>query len=318
MSLLSLVTNGISNVVQTGKTIIANTLAPTGIAKSFVEANKSTFTSSIPYAATIAEHPYKTAAVVAVAAKPTQALAAVKEVATKYIPKVGITLKNTFSGLSLGGKITAVVATPIAAGVVTSSAKARESIIKTPGGLVNLGSNIGSAIENPSLSSISKIYKDNPVLASGATIAAGAATLGGLGLAANTVVTSLNTSAQKAKEKTEVIIDNIGQTAPQNISSYKDDLKLIEAQTKSQISIIEAQTKQAQQLAAIQTPQTGVSSITPTPTPVVAPIPKPKKKAKKKVKKKAKKKPNKKAKKKPKKKAKKRKVYKKRKKSKRR
>lgn len=86
-----------------------------------------------------------------------------------------------------------VLATPVVTNVLTSSKNARvtvaKAIVNTPSALQNYGSNIGTAIENPSLSSITNIAKENPIL-TGLTAAGIAYAAGGL---VSTAVTALNT-----------------------------------------------------------------------------------------------------------------------------
>lgn len=105
-------------------------------------------------------------------------------IASKVIPK------------SLGGKIAAGVAAPIIVGAVAENpVKAAKAAGKTATGLVNFGGNVASFAEDPSLQGAKDIFKENPVIT---TLLGGAGVLavgGGLGLAANTAATFLNTQA---------------------------------------------------------------------------------------------------------------------------
>jgi len=81
------------------------------------------------------------------------------------------------------------LATPVVAGAVISSSSARHAVVNAPSALADFGSSIGQAIDNPSLSSITNVVKEHPVLS---TITAGAAALAAGGLV-STAVTALNT-----------------------------------------------------------------------------------------------------------------------------
>ena len=114
-----------------------------------------------------------------------------------------------------------LLAAPVVANVLTSSPKTASvvgnAILTTPTALQNYGSNIGKAIENPSIANIMDIAKENPILT--AATAAGAAYLGS-GLV-STAVTALNTRAANANTKSVIentnsssVIDNATSSLP--------------------------------------------------------------------------------------------------------
>lgn len=111
-------------------------------------------------------------------------------IASKVIPK------------SVGGKVVAAVAAPIIVGAVAENPiKAAKAAGKTATGLVNFGGNVAGFAENPSIQGAKDIFKENPVIS---TLLGGAAIAGiggGLGLAANTAATFLNT--QSTNKNTE-------------------------------------------------------------------------------------------------------------------
>lgn len=135
---------------------------------------------------TVANHPYLAAGVVAggitAVAQPAAAAAVVKSA-------IPATTK---------GKVAAAVIAPVAIGALTTSEKAREGVLNAPSSLANFGANVGKVIESPSLATIKETFKENPVIATAATLGAAAVVGGGIGLAANTVATALNTRATNA------------------------------------------------------------------------------------------------------------------------
>jgi len=304
MGLFDSIKTGLSNVKQTFTTIAANTLSTVGVKNTFVETNKSTFTSPIPLAAKVAEHPFMSAAVITSVVNPTATISTAK----KALTSIASTVSKAFTASSLTTKAAVIVATPVVASTLATSSKARSSLVNTPKSLVTFGTNLGSVIDNPSISSVTKLAKDSPVITAATALAGVAAVGGGIGLAANTVATYVNSKATKSNTAatlggvSDAITTSIGQVQS-NVSGidYKAEAKLLEAQTKSQIAIIEAQTKQAKEITALtqSQPIAAVPISTPNTGTVAKASPKKKKKkAKKKPKKKAKKKPKKKAKKK--------------------
>jgi hypothetical protein len=81
-----------------------------------------------------------------------------------------------------------------------SSPKVATAILNTPSSLANFGSNIGKAVENPNLTSITNIAKQNPLLTAGTVLAAGIAA----GTTLNTVATVLNTRATNQNSNSTV------------------------------------------------------------------------------------------------------------------
>jgi len=156
--------------------------------------------------------------------------------------------------------VATAAAIPIVSAVVQSP-KLQSGLANAPSNLANFGGNIGKAIENPSIASVTNIVKENPILS---TITVGGAALAA-GTAANTVATYLNTRATKTNTESTLDSGSNVLTEGSTISG-----------TPSQIII--------QNLTPTTNP-------TPTNAPraTTAPI-KAKKKAKKKTKKKAKKK----------------------------
>jgi len=77
--------------------------------------------------------------------------------------------------------------------ILASSKKARTTAVKLPGELVQFGTNIGTAIDNPSVESVKKIATDSPVLTAAAL--AGAALV--ISKAGGTAATIANTKAVK-------------------------------------------------------------------------------------------------------------------------
>lgn len=80
--------------------------------------------------------------------------AAVSTVAKALVPK------------TTKGVVTAAIAAPVAVGVLTSSPKARETVVSAPSSLTSFGSSLGGFIEEPTVSKAKEVVMDNP-LASG-------------------------------------------------------------------------------------------------------------------------------------------------------
>lgn len=96
------------------------------------------------------------------------------------------------------GKIGAVAAIPIVAGAIAQQpAAVIKGIATAPSALANFGGNAANLAADPSISNLKELVKENPVV-SGIAAGAGAIAIGGgLGLAANTVATYLNSKATK-------------------------------------------------------------------------------------------------------------------------
>lgn len=241
---------------------------------------------------TAANHPFLTAGAAAVAINPAGAAAAAKAVTTKAA--------TSFATAPLKTQVIVTGATIVGGSALLNSPSLTKSVINAPSSLSNFGGNIGKAIENPSLSSISTIAKENPILTAG-TAAIGIATVaGGVG----TVATVLNT--RSVNKNTEAIVEPAPQfttttkyrdasgtltsmSPDQAYKIAKEQLEIDKARQKADAELgqktLEAQTK----LAEMQLKNPSLIAAVPTPVKK-APA---KKKAKKKPKKKAKKKPNK-------------------------
>lgn len=89
----------------------------------------------------------------------------------------------------------------VVSSALVSSKKAREEVVKAPSNLATFGTDIGKAVDNPSLENIKKIGTDSPIL-TGLT-AAGAALI--VGKVAGTIATIENTKA--IKESNEIAKD---------------------------------------------------------------------------------------------------------------
>ena len=170
----------ISGIVTNPVTAITQGTAAS--TKKFVEA--SPITNAVK---TVTNVGLAAAAVVGVGAVAEGGLAAVGSAASKLIPS------------TTKGKVIAAVATPVVAGAVLKQpAKAAETILNAPSSLANFGGNAAELIANPSLSNAKTLIKENPVVATLAGAGAVAAIGGGVGLAANTVATFVNSRATKA------------------------------------------------------------------------------------------------------------------------
>jgi len=311
MGLFDFITQGISNVAQTGKTIAANTLSTLGVNNTFTTQNKSSFTSPIPLAAKVAEHPFTTAAIATTVINPAAALTVAKQALSTTV-KFTTNLVNTLSPLQ---KVGATAAALVAVPAVANSKKLQNSIINTPKSLVTFGSNIGNVVDNPSVASVKQLAVDSPVLTSATGVAALALVSGGVGLAANTAATFLNSQSTKGNTKAMLgDAQNVMSAMPVAFDTGLSKLEAKAAKTQQesdfdlqkligqqQLDIIEAQTKQAKELASLN-PTPVAATVSSTPLAVAATPTKKKKKKKKKAPKKKKKTTTKKKKKAPKKK----------------
>lgn len=96
------------------------------------------------------------------------------------------------------GKIAAAVIAPIAVGAIANNPiKAASAVANTATGLVNFGGNAAELAANPTLENAKTLVKENPVITALAGAGAIAAIGGGVGLAANTVATYMNSKATK-------------------------------------------------------------------------------------------------------------------------
>lgn len=172
---------------------VGNTLlAAVGIKKGGVQSNTGLKPVDTVLSAA-ASYPFVTAGVVAggMLVTGTKAPAAFTNVAQ---PVAGKAI-SSFSALSGKQKAVAVVSSLVVPPALVTSPKLRSAVASAPSGLVNFGANVGSLVEDPSISNLSKIAKENPVIAAGAVatglIGAGAAVRGVASIAA----TAINTGA---------------------------------------------------------------------------------------------------------------------------
>jgi hypothetical protein len=246
---------------------VASTLTLGLVKSSPIQANVSNQTAK-KVLETVANKPAQTALAGAVIANPVGAFAAGKAISSTVVSGA----KNIFNTLSPLQKAATVIATPVAIGVVASSSKVRSDLIKAPSSLVNLGSNIGKTIDNPSFENVKTTFKENPV-AAGVLVGAAALTTGAL--TAGIISNVANTQAVK-KNTAATINSQYQQLTPSVIAAAPAPVALIPAFTSQTSST---------------TPVTSTTAVTP---PTVSPtsIKKATKKKKKKVtkKKKAKKK----------------------------
>jgi hypothetical protein len=111
------------------------------------------------------------------------------------------TLVNAAKALIPGstkGKVIAAIAAPVVIGAaINQPAKVAQAALNTPASLANFGGNAANLLANPSLANAKTLVTENPLIS---TLVGGAAVAtigGGVGLAANTVATYLNSKATK-------------------------------------------------------------------------------------------------------------------------
>lgn len=175
---------------------VASTVTLGAVPKVEFEGNK--------FAVAIAEKPAQAALVLATLATPKTAVTVAKQAASG-VAKVA---SSTFSSLSGLQKAAVVAAAPVVAGTLISSEKARSGVINAPTGLVNVGTNIGKLIENPSVSNAATIFKENPILGTAAAVIP-ALVVGGA--VTKTAVTVANTLAVSKQTKA---LESISAAAP--------------------------------------------------------------------------------------------------------
>jgi hypothetical protein len=113
------------------------------------------------------------------------------------------------------GKVIAAITAPVVIGAVVSNpAAAAKAIQNTPQDLANFGANAATLAANPSLANAKQLITDNPVISGVVGVAAAATIGGGIGLAANTAATFLNSRA--TKENTAA---SVGDSSTPNASS---------------------------------------------------------------------------------------------------
>lgn len=102
---------------------------------------------------------------------------------------VATTVIKALTPTTAKGALTLAIAAPVTVGVLKETKKPLDVIVKAPGALTAFGSDVGKAIEDPSLSSITNIVKENPTVSAvvgGLAIGAGAGALvSGLGAIEN-------------------------------------------------------------------------------------------------------------------------------------
>jgi len=161
---------------------------------------------------TVANKPAQAALVPAAAAAPAAAASLVKSGASAA--------GSAFAKASTGTKVATVLVAPTAVGILSSSKKARESISNYPSAASNFGRNVGGFIDQPSVESAKKVFRENPgitsaALAGGAFIAGKTAIGAASAIATNTAVRA-NTSAleQISDTKATPLIPAAATSAP--------------------------------------------------------------------------------------------------------
>jgi hypothetical protein len=168
-------------------------------------------------------------------------------------------------------------AIPIVTGIVASApTKSFNAVSSVPRNLANFGSNVGNVIQNPSISSVTTLVKENPIISAGVALAGvGAAGYGLSGIVSNV----LNTEA--VKKNTAATLASANNSSIQ-VDPSKTDYTAAELQ-----QIIDQRIKES-------TPKAAANVVTPpivspvTPTAIVKKTTKKKKKATSKKKKKKK------------------------------
>lgn len=143
---------------------------------------------------------------------------------SNVIKSVGTLAKNLFTSLTPVQKAATIVAAPIVTSAIVQSPKLQNAIVKTPTSLVNFGGNIGKLVENPSLKQVGATIKENPILSTVIGGVAVAAIGGGVGLAANTAATFLNTRATKENSGSAMPTTSDLGAAPSTISMPSSEL----------------------------------------------------------------------------------------------
>jgi hypothetical protein len=203
------ISKGSSNVAQTFTTIAANTLSVVPIVRntSFVSQNKSSFTSPIPLAATIAEHPFSTAALVAGVANPSGAFAAVKAGISALPAAVSTIAKNIKTVVGLGAAVAITdVATKANPNLPTQTAGLVKDAVNTAGtaiGDASSGNYVGA------LKDLGEFAKTHPIATAGVAIGG---VIAGSGLI-STIINAENTKA--VKDNTAATISSIDTSSPQ-------------------------------------------------------------------------------------------------------
>jgi len=205
---------------------------------------------------TAASNPFTTAAAVSVAVNPVGAINAAKSV---------------FTALPTSAKAVSILATPVVVGAVVQNPQIAVEAAKTPSKLANFGSNASALLANPSVDNLKTLVKENPLISTGAALAGTAAVGGGLGLAANTAATYLNSRATNKNTQTAEIGIPSGVDPMEYMKNWmanqqqtnKQDVDIAEIQFKAQKEANET----ALEIAKLQAQQSNLST-TPTAAPL--------------------------------------------------
>jgi hypothetical protein len=188
MSLFSFATNALSNV---GKAIESTVIVPVGntianaLGAKSAPVTTESFNSSNAgkvYTGVLGTAAVAAAAVVATGTATGQAVLSTAAQAAKSF----VVANPVKTGIALA-------AAPVAINIVAGSPKVQDAIVNYPSKAAQFGTDISSAIENPSLSSISNVVKNNPVLSA---VTVGAAAVGIGAVTAPIVASALNTRAE--------------------------------------------------------------------------------------------------------------------------
>jgi hypothetical protein len=167
---------------------------------------------------------------------------AAKAIATKGVA----TAAKALIPATTKGKVTAAVAVPVAAGVLTKTSKPIESIAKVPAQLTAFGADVGSFIDDPTLKNAEKILKENP----GVSLAIGA---GAVALGAGSIVSGIG-AVENIKTR-ESVKELTNQLSTQPVSTILPTT----TETK-RVAEVPATTNLAPVSMTPQTPQTQVIS----------------------------------------------------------
>jgi len=158
------------------------------------------------------------------AAVVTGGTAAGRAAVTTAVPKIVKAITPTTPKAIL----TTAIAAPIAIGVLKETKKPLEAITKAPGALTAFGSDVGKAIENPSISSITNIVKENPTVSA---IAGGLA----IGAGAGALVTGIGALENiKTRESVQELTSTLGNQLPATtgVTSSTDTSKALQTEQK--------------------------------------------------------------------------------------
>lgn len=172
------------NVFETEKAVLTNivntvTLGAVGSQTNIVATNPSSHIGKIGEA--IANNPLTTAGAI---------------VGAKAIVANSATIGSAIADTSLKTKVITAIAAPVVLGAVAANpGGTAKTVLNAPSSLATFGTNIGAFTNNPSVATAATIAKESPVLTTIVGVGGTALLLGGLGSAASTVATSINTKA---------------------------------------------------------------------------------------------------------------------------